>query len=124
MLVSGQLRTEIPILPENAKDMIHIYFFLPRYLDFKINIRVIRNTGLLSSLTGNFFFLLFRAAPAAYGCSQARRRIGATAAGKASKAIAHSKARSERDPSYDCDLHHSTWQCWILNPLSKVRDRT
>ena len=23
-----------------------------------------------------------------------------------------------------CDLHHSSWQCQILNPLSKARDRT
>ena len=22
------------------------------------------------------------------------------------------------DPSFICDLHHSSWQCWILNPLS------
>ena len=28
-----------------------------------------------------FFFLLFRASPVAYGCSQARGRIGAAAAG-------------------------------------------
>ena len=23
---------------------------------------------------------------------------------------------------YLCDLHHSSWQCWILNPLSQARD--
>ena len=23
-----------------------------------------------------------------------------------------------------CDLHHSSQQCWILNPLNKARDRT
>ena len=28
------------------------------------------------------------------------------------------------DPSQVCDLHHSSWQCWILNPLSEARDRT
>ena len=21
-----------------------------------------------------------------------------------------------------CDLRHSSWQCWILNPLNKARD--
>ncbi len=26
------------------------------------------------------------------------------------------------DPSCVCDLHHSSWQHWILNPLSKTRD--
>ena len=28
------------------------------------------------------------------------------------------------DPSCVCDLHHSSWQRWILNPLSEARDRT
>ena len=37
----------------------------------------------------------------AYGGSQARGLIGVTAAG----------------------LHHSSWQCHILNPLSKARDQ-
>ena len=45
-----------------------------------------------------FFFFLFRAKPAAYGCSQARGRIGAAAAS-------------------------SSQQCWILNPWMEARDR-
>ena len=48
------------------------------------------------------FLLFFRAAPSAYGGSQARGRIRATAAG----------------------LHHSSWQHWILHPLSEAGDRT
>ena len=28
------------------------------------------------------------------------------------------------DPSCLCDLYHSSWQCWIFNPLSKARDVT
>ena len=28
------------------------------------------------------------------------------------------------DLSQVCDLHHSSGQCWILNPLSETRDRT
>ena len=27
-------------------------------------------------------------------------------------------------PSHICDRHHSLRQLWILNPLSKARDRT
>ena len=49
-----------------------------------------------------FSFLLFRATPATYGGSQARGRIGATAA----------------------DLHHSSRQRRILNPLGEARDQT
>ena len=52
-----------------------------------------------------FIFCLFaisRAAPAAYGGSQARGLIGAVAAG----------------------LHHSSQQRLILNPLNKGRDQT
>ena len=28
------------------------------------------------------------------------------------------------DPSCVCNLHHSSQQCWILNPLSKARNRS
>ena len=28
------------------------------------------------------------------------------------------------DPSCVCDLHHSSWQCQIPNPLNQGRDRT
>ena len=28
------------------------------------------------------------------------------------------------DPSHVCELHHSSRQRWILNPLSKARDQT
>ena len=28
------------------------------------------------------------------------------------------------DPSYVCHLDHSSWQHWILNPLSEARDPT
>ena len=49
-----------------------------------------------------FLFFLFRAALAAYGSSQARGLIGATAA----------------------SLHHSSQQRRILNPLTETRDQT
>ena len=35
-----------------------------------------------------------------------------------------STATAAWGPSLICDLHHSSWQHWILNPLSKARDRT
>ena len=28
------------------------------------------------------------------------------------------------DPSPVCNLHHSSWQHWILNPMSEATDRT
>ena len=27
------------------------------------------------------------------------------------------------DPSHICDLHRSSWQYWVLDPLSKARDQ-
>jgi len=27
------------------------------------------------------------------------------------------------DPSHVCNLHHSSQQCWILNPLSEAKDQ-
>ena len=58
-----------------------------------------------------FFFFFFMA----YGNSQARGLIGAAAAGYAT-----ATALPDRSPT--CDLHHSSRQCQILNPLNKARD--
>ena len=49
-----------------------------------------------------FFFFFFLPAPRTFGSSQARGQIRAIAAG----------------------LHHSSQQCWTLNPLNETRDRT
>ena len=37
---------------------------------------------------------------------------------------AYATATATQDPSSICDLHHSSQQHWILNPLSKTRDGT
>ena len=37
---------------------------------------------------------------------------------------AYATATATWDPSYVCNLHHSSQQCQILNPLSKTKDRT
>ena len=37
---------------------------------------------------------------------------------------AYTTATAMPDVSCICDLHHSSWQCRILNPLSESRDRT
>ena len=37
---------------------------------------------------------------------------------------AYTTATATSDPSCGCDLHHSSWQCRILNPLSEARDWT
>ena len=37
---------------------------------------------------------------------------------------AYTRATATRDPRRVCNLHHSSWQRQILNPLSKARDRT
>ena len=49
----------------------------------------------------------------AHGRSQASGQIGAVAAG-----LQHSHSNT------GSELHHSSWQCQILNPLSKTRDWT
>ena len=64
-----------------------------------------------------FFFLFvfyFRAAPMAYGGSQARSWRGTVA----------TTATAAPDPSLVCDLHHSAQQCSILYPWSEARDQT
>ena len=37
---------------------------------------------------------------------------------------AYTTAIATRDPNLVCDLHHSSWQCRILNALRKARDQT
>ena len=62
-----------------------------------------------------FFFCLFRAAPMAYGGSQARGPIGAGAS-----SLHHSHGSVGSKP------HSVTYTCssQILHPLSETRDRT
>uniref|UniRef100_A0A5G2QG63 Heparanase n=1 Tax=Sus scrofa TaxID=9823 RepID=A0A5G2QG63_PIG len=38
--------------------------------------------------------------------------------------LAYTTATETADPGCICDLYHSSWQYWILNPLSKARDQT
>ena len=38
--------------------------------------------------------------------------------------LAYATATATPDPSQICDLHHSSQQHWIRNPLSKDRDQT
>ena len=64
-----------------------------------------------------FFFLLFGAAPSAYGGSHARGQLEL-------QPPAYITAIATWDPSHICDLYHSSWQCQILNPLSEARHRT
>ena len=37
---------------------------------------------------------------------------------------AYTTATATWDLSHICNLDHSSWQCWILNPLSEARDQT
>ena len=37
---------------------------------------------------------------------------------------AYARATAMQDPSHVCDLHLSSLQCQILNPLSEARDRS
>ena len=36
----------------------------------------------------------------------------------------YATATAPWDPSWIWDLYHSSWQCWILNPLGGARDQT
>ena len=38
--------------------------------------------------------------------------------------LAYTTATATQDPSRICDLHHSSQQWWILNPLREAGDRT
>ena len=38
--------------------------------------------------------------------------------------LAYTKATSKSDASHVCELHHNSWQHWILNPLKEGRNWT
>ena len=65
-----------------------------------------------------FKICLFRAVPVAHGGSQARGQIRPTVL----QLPAYTTATATRDPSLACDLHHSSQQRQIPDPLSEVRD--
>ena len=62
-----------------------------------------------------FFFGLFRAAPA---------HVEVPRLGVESELLLPTYTTARSDPSHVCDLHHSSQQHWIFNPLSRARDRT
>ena len=73
---------------------------------------------LLRTHLGLFFFfsfILLRATPAGYGSS----RLGVKSE---LEPLAYATAIATRDPSHVCNLHYSSGECWILNPLSEARD--
>ena len=61
------------------------------------------------------FFVFSRAAPVAYGGSQAGVESEL-------QLLAYARATAMQDPSCVCDLHHGSRQRRILNPLSEARD--
>ena len=65
-----------------------------------------------------YLLLFFRAAPVAYGGSQARGWFGAV-----TTSLHHSHRNSGSDPPV-FDLHHSLWQHRILNPPIEAKDWT
>ena len=38
--------------------------------------------------------------------------------------LAYTTATSTQDLSHVCELHHSSWHPWVLNPLREARDQT
>ena len=78
----------------------------------KLKIKTHRVTWLCINTRKPSISISFRAAPVASGGSQARGQIGAVVAG-----LCHSLSNARSEPSLICNLHHSSRQCWILNPL-------
>ena len=91
------------------------FFFFP-HLIYLRGYSTLAHRSLLHSFYLSIF-LLFRAAFAAHGGYQASSLIEATP-------LAYATATATQDPSHVCDLHHSSQQRWILNPMSEVKDQT
>ena len=65
----------------------------------------------------SFLSFFFRATPTAYGKSQAGVKLEL-------QLLAYVTATATPDQRCICDLHHSSQQCQIFNPLSGTREKT
>ena len=63
------------------------------------------------------FFFLFRAAPVAYGSSHPGVSLEL-------QLLAYATATASQYLSHSWDLHHSSWQHQVFNPLTEARDWT
>jgi len=79
--------------------LLHLFYFIYLFIYFFV------------------FLAISWAAPAAYGVP----RLGVESE---MQPPAYARATAMRDPSCVCNLHHSSRQHRILNPLSKARDQT
>ena len=108
--------------------LFYIYFLSQTGLEFECNLFHVTgfgNLGILSmwdiyfkgllTLLLLLLLLLFRASPMAYGSSQVKLEL---------QLPAYATATVTQDTSHVCDLHRSSQQCWILNPLREARDWT
>ena len=91
----------------------HIYIYI--MVDFFKSIVL----GLKTSLIWNLFFLSFFLELQLQHMDVPRLRVKLEL-----QLLAYTTSIATRDPSHMCNLHRSSWQCQILNPLSEARDGT
>ena len=63
-----------------------------------------------------FFFLVF------LGLHQQHMEVPSVGVKLELQLPAYATATATQDPNHICDLYHSSWQCWILNPLIEAKD--
>ena len=114
-------RSLIWVLVISSMFLLNIFYLFSRLdmIDMIIPLdRKIRTTWIFFGFF--FFFLLFGAAPAAYGGSQTRGQIVELEL----QLPAYTTATAMPDLSCIGDLHHSSQQHQIHNPLSEAKDQT
>ena len=72
---------------------------------------------ILKYWTQFFYFLLFRAA-------RGHTEVPRLGVELELQLLAYTTATAMPDPSHICELHYSSQQHWIFNPLSEARDGT
>ena len=92
----------------------HFYYLLLDSLETLMS----SNVEFLDLYKYSFFFFFFRATPTTYGSSQAR------GAASELQLPAYTTVTATWDLIHVCNLHHSSGQRKILNPLSEARDQT
>ena len=80
--------------------------------------------SLIPSTEEDFFFVLFFFFLVFLGPYPQQMEVPRLGIKSELQLPAYTTATATWDPSRFCDLHHSSWQHWILNPLSEARNRT
>ena len=96
----------------------HVGLLVGPYFFFQINTEKPMAAKACSLSLFPFFFFFF------LGLNPQHMKVPSSGIESELQLLAYTTPTATQDPSLVCNLHHRSWQCPILNPLSESRNRT